>query len=169
MLLMPWLCKEPGHQQPWYWVYRICRFFSYLRKCFKYPCQINLEERHKMQIYVYVRSEKICTQRVNMIILSTSCSIQSCHPIKCYTVWLHSYIMWFTGMLFSAILSLPCAWYCMQWCVYCDDIIPRGHYIVISSLIGWAHTQNDLSMPWSSEILYHIWRLFCCTLANEYV
>ena len=33
-LLMPWLLTSPGHQQPWYWLYRICRFLSYLRKDF---------------------------------------------------------------------------------------------------------------------------------------
>ena len=36
-LLMPWLLTWPGHQQPWYWLYRICRSFSYwgriLSKC----------------------------------------------------------------------------------------------------------------------------------------
>ena len=57
-LLMPWLLTSPGHQQPWYWLNRICRSFSYLRKCFKYLCQINGEEWHKMQIYVNVPSEK---------------------------------------------------------------------------------------------------------------
>ena len=30
-LLMPWLLTSPGHQQPWYWLYTICRSFSYLR------------------------------------------------------------------------------------------------------------------------------------------
>ena len=35
-------------------IYKICRSFSYLRKDFKYMCQINVEEWHKMQIYVYV-------------------------------------------------------------------------------------------------------------------
>ena len=54
---MPWLLTSPGHQQPWHWLYRICWSFSYLRKCFKYLCQINMEEWHKMQIYVYVPSE----------------------------------------------------------------------------------------------------------------
>ena len=58
-LLMPWLLTLPGHQQPWYWLYRMCRSFFYLRKdYFKYLCQINVEEWHKMQIYVYVPSEK---------------------------------------------------------------------------------------------------------------
>ena len=57
-LLMPWLLTLPGHQQPWYWLYRMCRSFFYLRKDFKYLCQINVEEWHKMQIYVYVPSEK---------------------------------------------------------------------------------------------------------------
>ena len=53
-LLMPWLLTSPGHQQPWYWIYRICRSFSYLRKDFKYLCQTNVEKWHKMQMYVYV-------------------------------------------------------------------------------------------------------------------
>ena len=36
-LLMPWLLTSPGHEQPWYWLYRICRSFSYLRKGFEVP------------------------------------------------------------------------------------------------------------------------------------
>ena len=51
-LMMPWLLTSPGHQQPWYWLYRMCRSFSYSRKDFKYMCQISVEEWHKMQIYV---------------------------------------------------------------------------------------------------------------------
>ena len=39
-LLMPWLLTSPGHQQPWYWLYRICRSPSYLRNDFKYLCHI---------------------------------------------------------------------------------------------------------------------------------
>ena len=42
-LLMPWRRKETGHQQPWYWLCRICRSWSYLRKDFKYMCHINVE------------------------------------------------------------------------------------------------------------------------------
>ena len=34
---------SPGHQQPWYWLYRICRSWSYLRKDFKYLFHINVE------------------------------------------------------------------------------------------------------------------------------
>ena len=45
-LLMPWLLTSPGHQQPWYWLYK--RSFSYLRKDFKYLCHINVDEGHKM-------------------------------------------------------------------------------------------------------------------------
>ena len=42
-LLMPWLLTSPGQQQPWYWLCRICRSWSYLRKDFKYMCHINME------------------------------------------------------------------------------------------------------------------------------
>ena len=31
-LLMPWLLTSPGQQQPWYWLCRICRSWSYVRK-----------------------------------------------------------------------------------------------------------------------------------------
>ena len=41
--LMPWLLTSPGHQQPWYWLCRICRSCSYSRKDFKYLCHINVE------------------------------------------------------------------------------------------------------------------------------
>ena len=51
-LLMLWLLTSPGHQQPWYWQYRICRSFSYLKKDFKYLCHINEDEWHKMWIHV---------------------------------------------------------------------------------------------------------------------
>ena len=51
-LLMPWLLTSPGHQQPWYWLYRICRSFPYLRKCFKYLCQINVEDDLKCKYMV---------------------------------------------------------------------------------------------------------------------
>ena len=47
-LLMPWLLTSPGHQQPWYWLCKIGRFLSYLRKDFNYLCRINVEIWHKM-------------------------------------------------------------------------------------------------------------------------
>ena len=42
-LLMPWLLTSPGHQQPWCWLCRICKSWSYLRNNFKYLCHINVE------------------------------------------------------------------------------------------------------------------------------
>ena len=60
-LLMPWLLTSPGHQQPWYWLCRIDRFLSYLRKDFNYLRRINVEKWHKMSIYVYVPSEQFST------------------------------------------------------------------------------------------------------------
>ena len=37
-LLMPWLLASPEHQHPWYWLWRIDRFLSYLRMDFNCPC-----------------------------------------------------------------------------------------------------------------------------------
>ena len=47
-LLMPWLLTSPGHQQPWYWLCRIGRFLSCLRKDFNYLRRINVEKWYKM-------------------------------------------------------------------------------------------------------------------------
>ena len=58
-LMMPWHLTSPGHQQHWYWLYRICTSLSYLRKDLKYLCHINMEEWHKMEIYVYIFSENL--------------------------------------------------------------------------------------------------------------
>ena len=49
-LLMPWLLTSPGYQQPWYWLCRIGRFLSYLRKDFKYLRGINVEKWHNVNI-----------------------------------------------------------------------------------------------------------------------
>ena len=42
-LLMPWLFTSPGHQQPWYWLCRICWPWSYMRNDFRHLCLINGE------------------------------------------------------------------------------------------------------------------------------
>ena len=47
-LLMPRQRKEPGHQQPWYWLCKICKSWSYRRKDFNYLWHINVEAWHKM-------------------------------------------------------------------------------------------------------------------------
>ena len=39
-----WRRKEPGHQQPWFWLRRIGRFLSYLRKDFNYMRCTNVEK-----------------------------------------------------------------------------------------------------------------------------
>ena len=95
-LLMPWLLTSPGHQQPWYWLYRICRSFSYLRKCFEYLCQINVEEWPKMQIYVYVSSENFFMYRVNAssrLLYLTSGPFYPC-PLRCHYSPLRQWCGW---------------------------------------------------------------------------
>ena len=47
-LLMPWLLTSPEHRQPWYWLCKIGRFLSYLRKDFNYLRLINVEKWQKM-------------------------------------------------------------------------------------------------------------------------
>ena len=45
---MSWLLASPGHQQLWYWLCRMGRSLSYLRKDFNHLCHINVEEWHEM-------------------------------------------------------------------------------------------------------------------------
>ena len=47
-LLMPWLLASPGHQQPWYWLCKIGKSWSYVRKNFNYVWYVSVEEWHKI-------------------------------------------------------------------------------------------------------------------------
>ena len=75
---MPWLLASPGHQQPWYWSCRIGRSLSYSMRNSNYLCLISIEEWHKMQIYVYVPSEKFSTSRVK----------KALHQVAALPTWL---------------------------------------------------------------------------------
>ena len=57
--ILPWLLASPGHQQPWYWLCRIGRPLSYMRKYLNYLCHINAREWHKCLIHVYVPTERV--------------------------------------------------------------------------------------------------------------
>ena len=37
----------PGHQQPWYWLYRINWSLFYMRKVLGYPCHLDVEKLYK--------------------------------------------------------------------------------------------------------------------------
>ena len=39
VLLMPWLLVLPGHQQLWYWLYKVNKSLSSITKDFHCPCQ----------------------------------------------------------------------------------------------------------------------------------
>ena len=69
-LQMPWLLLSPGHQQPWYWLSRIGMSFSYLRKDFNYPCHINVEEWHKMYIYVFSPLKNLACKGLSYITMA---------------------------------------------------------------------------------------------------
>ena len=42
-LLVPGLLTSPGHQHPWYWLCRIGKSLSYLRKDSNFLCYVNVE------------------------------------------------------------------------------------------------------------------------------
>ena len=47
-LLMPWHLASPGHQQPWYWLCKIGKSWTYTRKDFNYLWHVSMEEQHKV-------------------------------------------------------------------------------------------------------------------------
>ena len=47
---MSWLLASPGHQQPWYWLCRMGRSLSYLRKDINHLCHINVAEWQNVNI-----------------------------------------------------------------------------------------------------------------------
>ena len=61
---MPWLLELLGQQQPWYWLCRIDRYFSYLRKDFSCLYHVRVEGWH-CELYVFVPSEKFSIWRVD--------------------------------------------------------------------------------------------------------
>ena len=58
-LLIPWFLASPGHQHPWYWLCRIGKFVSYMRKDSKCLYLLTVEEWYKLKINVYFPSEKL--------------------------------------------------------------------------------------------------------------
>ena len=56
------LATQGKHRHP-YWLCRIGKFLSYLTKNFNYLNHVNVDEWHKMWIYVFVPSEKFTTSR----------------------------------------------------------------------------------------------------------
>ena len=45
-LLMPWPLASPGHQQPWYWLCKIGKSWSFTRRDFNYLWHVSVEEWH---------------------------------------------------------------------------------------------------------------------------
>ena len=45
-LLLPWLLVSPGHQQPWYWLCKIGKSWSYMRKAFSSVWSKDIKCRH---------------------------------------------------------------------------------------------------------------------------
>ena len=83
MGLMPYPSASPGQQQPWYWLWRICKSLSYISKDFNYLCCVNVEQCHKMYIYIYiyVPSEKLAHKGLTTSFVVMSLEMgQSCGP-----------------------------------------------------------------------------------------
>ena len=114
---MPWLLTSPGHQQPWYWLCRICKSWSYLRKDFKYLCHINVEKWHKMQIYVYVPSENLACRGLNVLPSKgwSSCSDLTWCPMLEIGISLFYRLYTITPITQWQIQSVNDKWVGTQW------------------------------------------------------
>ena len=66
---MPWLLTSPGHQQPWYWLCRIGRFLSYLKKDFNYLRHISVEKWQKCKyMFMFPLKNLACKGLIRCII-----------------------------------------------------------------------------------------------------
>ena len=74
-LLLPWLLMSPGHQQPWYWLCRIGRFWSCLRKDFNYLRLINVEKWHKCKYMFMFPLKNLARKGLNQ----TAIEVRACH------------------------------------------------------------------------------------------
>ena len=88
-LLMPWLLTSTGNQQPRYWLYRLWRSFSYLRKDFKYLCQKSLWSNDIKCKYMLMFPLKNLARKG--LIWRASCSWDQCiyndAQSPCSTIW----------------------------------------------------------------------------------
>ena len=75
------------HQQPWYWLCRIGRSLSYLRKGFNYPCLIIVDEWHKCKYMFMFPLKNLAGKGLKRCDTSTS-QLQTliAHSSEC---WLH--------------------------------------------------------------------------------
>ena len=132
-LPMPWLLMSPGHQQPWYWLCRICRSNSYLRKDFKYLCYINVEHAPALKpecIYFKWQYHYICDECVKRI--SAMCEWSQCLTAnyECFQCETERYLRTdcvccatiMTISLCTCLSSHVCACNLSQNAVYCKYI-----------------------------------------------
>ena len=66
-LVMPWLLTSAGHQQPCYWLCRICGSWSYMRRDFKYLCHINGSSDIKCKYMLIFPMRKSAGEEIIMI------------------------------------------------------------------------------------------------------
>ena len=58
---MPWLLASPGHKHPCYWLCRMSKFLSNLRKDFNNLCHVNMEEWQKnVNIFLFPMKNLAC-------------------------------------------------------------------------------------------------------------
>ena len=72
-LLMPRLLASPGHQQPWYWLCKIGKSWSFTRKDFNYLWHVSVEKWHKMWIHVYVSSQNLACKELIYWVICVCC------------------------------------------------------------------------------------------------
>ena len=63
-LLIPWPLESPDHQHSLYWLSKIGRSLSYMRKDFNYMSHDIVDKSYKLKIHVCSSSEKFSTLRV---------------------------------------------------------------------------------------------------------
>ena len=91
-LLMTWRRKEPGHQQPWYWLCMINKFSSSMRKNYYYLMLFHLQEmiqNDNISIFMFPEIYLGCRGLIHhMETAKTPCCTLQCSEINtCLYIW----------------------------------------------------------------------------------
>ena len=124
---MPWLLASPGHQHQWHWLCRIGRSLSYTRKDFNYLWHVNVEQWHKMYMYVDVPSEKFPECQALSSMYKGHSLLTPCSP----------------SLVWSACINITVA-------SHLNFVDSQGHFTNIFShakcMKESSHDQNDLNI-----------------------
>ena len=162
---MFWRCKEPGHQQPWYWlcwtklilflhikgwIFEVLRFYVWINYTsfnfwvrYKYNTMLKFIRALKYRSWCtfFNAPRMFISSLVHWLWETINWFHYDTNPTPTTNTQCCSWICWCFSSFSSQCFQMP-------WCS-CNITLDMGsanerrRYNVTSSLIGWSHTNND--------------------------